>query len=144
MHNSVPMGRLSGDIPPTPSDRSPPMARKKPPADAPPPDDNGKPEEEPEEEEWRRPSIHRADQRNVVTYVDKVFGAWIKSIRDANGWCGVTAPCGSSGRAAGWIGSCCRRWCATPSTGRPMAGRRDRYSSRRPVRRCGRSRRRGS
>ncbi len=38
------------------------MARKKPPADAPGP--------EPDQPEWRRPSVHRADQRNVVTYVD--------------------------------------------------------------------------
>lgn len=44
------------------------MARKKPPADA--------PEPEPDQPEWRRPSVHRADQRNVVTYVDKSLGAW--------------------------------------------------------------------
>lgn len=53
------------------------MARKKPPADA--------PEPEPDQPEWRRPSVHRADQRNVVTYVDKSLGAWAKSTRDARG-----------------------------------------------------------
>ncbi len=53
------------------------MARKKPPADA--------PEPEPDQPEWRRPSVHRANQRNVVTYVDKQLGGWIKTTREARG-----------------------------------------------------------
>lgn len=54
------------------------MARKKPDPPAPEPDDN--------QEEWRRPSVRRAHERNVVTYLDKVFGDYGKAVRDAKGF----------------------------------------------------------